>query len=68
MFSAVNVITLNQLCDILGILAFVEAGLEDGLVLEVAEAEQLQGAELAVVAQAELSDKTAIPSSSNQTN
>jgi len=56
------------LCDILGILAFVEAGLEDGLVLEVAEAEQLQGAELAVVAQAELSDKTAIPSSSNQTN
>jgi len=68
MFSAVNVITLNQLCDILGILAFVEAGLEDGLVLEVAEAEQLQGAELAVVAQAELSDKTAIPSSGNQTN
>lgn len=51
MLSAVNVITLNQLRDVLGILAFIEAGLEDGLVLEVAEAQQVNGAELAVVAQ-----------------
>lgn len=51
MFFAVIVVTLNQLRDVLGILAFIEAGLEDGLVLEVAEAQQVNGAELAVVAQ-----------------
>ena len=44
MFSAVNVITLNQLCDILYILALIEARLKDRLVLEITEAQQLQPA------------------------
>ena len=63
MFSAVNVITLNQLCDILYILALIEAGLEYRLVLEIAEAQQLQGAELMVIAQAEFQSEVAVSTS-----
>ena len=63
MFSAVNVITLNQLCDILGILALIETWIEDWLILEVAEAEQLESAELAVVTQAEFQTEVAVGAS-----
>ena len=54
---------LNQLCDILYILAFIEAGLEDRFVLEIAETEQLQGTELAVVAQTEFQTEVAVGTS-----
>ena len=63
MFSAVNVITLNQLCDILYILALIETWIEDRLILEVSETQQLQGTELAVVAQAEFQSEVAVGTS-----
>ena len=44
-------------------LAFIEARLEDWLVLKVAEAEQLKATELMVVAQAEFQTEIAVNSS-----
>jgi len=49
--------------DILCILAFIETWLEDGLVLEIAETEQLQSAELMVVAQTEFQAEVPIGTS-----
>jgi len=63
MFSAVNVIMLNQLCDILHILAFIEARLKDWLILEVSETQQLKGAELVVVAQADFQSEVSVGTS-----
>ena len=46
-------IRLYKTCDNSGILAFIETRLEDGVVLKVHKAEELQGAELMVFAEAE---------------
>ena len=63
MFSALNVITLNQLCEIRCIRALIEARLKDRIVLEISETEQLQSTELMVVAQAELQAEVAVGTS-----
>ena len=41
---------LNQLCDCFRILAFIETRLKDGIVFEIAKAEQLEATELMIVA------------------
>ncbi len=64
MLPTVHVVTLNQLRDILCILALIETGLEDRLVLKVYEMVQLHGAELMVVAQAEFQAVVAVLTSS----
>ena len=60
MLPTVHVVTLNQLRDILCILALIETGLEDRLVLKVYEMVQFHGAELMVVAQTEFQAVVAI--------